>query len=311
MLTNSTLLTQYQESIAQHYSNSTVLAYVKDLKFFNDYLKEYPILNLTTEQLERYLAHLSTLTKKNGDKLFKESSLNRQRAALVSFYNVAIEKGWTKQNPASALKSIPKSEEKKAQEIEYLTKDESTRLLNHIKFFESGETMAVLRDYFMIRLVLNTGLSIRELKTLTLHQLDFEKGTVTVGEGDEKRVIPIPELVRDDLKADYEAYLEERDNVVLKGSCRELVFITGRGGSLTTQLANAALFKYSSNARLPKRVNNSMLRHTYAYNLIQAGVNIETVSKLLGHASPYFTEELYKQWIEAKQNSTFLDEIAI
>ena len=306
MRTNSSLLSEFEKSVSQHYSNSTVVAYTKDLAHFNEYLKEFPLLKLTTEQIERYFTHLSSLKKKNGDRLFKDSSLNRQRAALVTFYNVAVEKGWTNHNPATAVKSIQGVRQAK-QEVEFLTKEEATALLNHIKYFEAGDAFVILRDYFMIRLALNTGLSVGELKELTMNQLDFEKGVVTVGKGDEQREIPLPRS----LEQDYKDYLEEREKIVLKGSCRDLVFVTNRGGALTTQLTNAALFKYSSNARLSKRVNNSMLRHTYAYNLIQAKVDIETISKLLGHASVYFTEEMYHRIIEAKQKTTFVDEIMI
>jgi len=47
-------------------------------------------------------------------------------------------------------------------------------------------------------------------------------------------------------------------------------------------------------------------RHTYAIELLKAGVDIRTVSKALGHSSVTVTERFYSRWCSGQQNN--LDE---
>jgi integrase/recombinase XerD len=57
-------------------------------------------------------------------------------------------------------------------------------------------------------------------------------------------------------------------------------------------------------AKIVKGVSNMMshrLRDTFAVELLQAGVSIETVSILLGHSSIRITERHYNPWVKARQ----------
>jgi integrase len=43
-------------------------------------------------------------------------------------------------------------------------------------------------------------------------------------------------------------------------------------------------------------------RHTYAIELLKAGVDIRTVSKALGHSSIQVTERYYSKWCKGQQD---------
>jgi integrase/recombinase XerD len=45
-----------------------------------------------------------------------------------------------------------------------------------------------------------------------------------------------------------------------------------------------------------------MLRDTFAVEMLLAGVPIDQVSMLLGHASVKITEKLYSPWVKARQD---------
>jgi integrase len=49
------------------------------------------------------------------------------------------------------------------------------------------------------------------------------------------------------------------------------------------------------------------LRHTFAVNLLQAGVSIESVTVLLGHRSIRITERHYGAWVQYRQDKLAAD----
>jgi integrase/recombinase XerD len=51
------------------------------------------------------------------------------------------------------------------------------------------------------------------------------------------------------------------------------------------------------------------LRDTFAVNLLQRGVPLEDVSKLLGHESIKTTEKFYAKWVKARQDR--LDDLVV
>lgn len=316
-ISNSELLNQFKSQLAENYSKSSVLAYSKDLTHFMDYLKEASCIEQNTEEIEAFLTHNATLLKPDGSRLFKESSLKRQRASLVSFYNYLMDRGLVEENPASAIRFELKEE---TTAVDYLTKEEAITFLNYIQYFNANESEFLkARDYFLVRLMLNTGLRIQEAKKMETSWFNFETCELTIyDKNNQPRIVPFTA----DLKADYERYMALREEVVIKKvAYANRVFLTYRGGLISTQIANAMLDRHAKQSRFPKIMNNSILRHTFAYNLIQA-TNLPTEKKarekavkqlayLLGHESHYFTLKVYDSFFALKEQQSVTDLIAI
>ena len=87
-----------------------------------------------------------------------------------------------------------------AKEIEYtlLTRDEIDALLE----YRPGGAKLGARNRAIITILLQSGLRNSELRALTLSDLDFERGTITVrhGKGDKSRLAPFPALSREAVK---------------------------------------------------------------------------------------------------------------
>jgi len=65
------------------------------------------------------------------------------------------------------------------------------------------------------------------------------------------------------------------------------------------QRALSTLFE---SAKVP-RAYPHLFRHTFATDLLEKGVSLQTVSVLLGHSSTKITERRYSHWIKARQEN--------
>ena len=69
-------------------------------------------------------------------------------------------------------------------------------------------------------------------------------------------------------------------------------------------MVNATLNAFSRHHNLP-HINPHAFRHTAASIMIASGVDVVTVSKMLGHANPSMTTDTYSHIIEdAKRRAT-------
>lgn len=134
-------------------------------------------------------------------------------------------------------------------------------------------------------LLITTGLRVAELVTLRVADVDVANRTVHVmGKGGRERVVY---LTNDWIARLTTAYLATRESLDVDHDC--LFFNVARRplstSSMRTRLANAA-----TSAGLQRRVTPHMLRHSAATQLIESGVDIRFVQRLLGHASLATTE---------------------
>ena len=125
-----------------------------------------------------------------------------------------------------------------------------------------------------------TGIRVSELCSLRLQNVDVLKGEIRVmGKGSRERIIYLPDSALRDQVASH---------VVELGTAVDLqtpLFSNQRGRSLTPQCLRLRLHKLARKRALTKVVTPHMLRHTAATLLLEAGIDIRFVQRLLGHAS--------------------------
>jgi integrase/recombinase XerD len=140
-------------------------------------------------------------------------------------------------------------------------------------------------DLVVFALLLATGLRISELVGATTHDLDLESGSLRVlGKGRCERQVFLTDewlcgLVR--------AYLDLR---VEQEVTHDLILVNRQGDPLSATAARARLVRAGEQTGLPRRLTPHMLRHSAATQLVESGVDIRFVQRLLGHASLSTTE---------------------
>ncbi|HEX8205704.1 MAG TPA: tyrosine-type recombinase/integrase [Solirubrobacteraceae bacterium] len=136
-----------------------------------------------------------------------------------------------------------------------------------------------------VTLMVTTGVRVHEVVGIRCADIDFPSRSLRiVGKGRRERNVF---LTNDWVNALTRAYLDTR--AALRVAHPHLLF-NARLAPLTTAAMRARLAAAGRAAGLRAAVTPHMLRHTAATQLIEAGVDIRYIQRLLGHASLSTTE---------------------
>ena len=153
-----------------------------------------------------------------------------------------------------------------------LTREEVAR------FFGSFRTS---RDLGIVSLMLFCGLRSREVLSLRLGDVNILQEQVHVrGKGDKDRVIPLAPYVRSALSAYVETERPAVDHDVLFVILKR----PNRGRPMTTT-ALRELFRYHRKRSGIAAANPHRFRHTFAVDMVRAGMPVPTLMRLMGHTN--------------------------
>lgn len=220
-----------------------------------------------------------TAKKINTNKPKAHATINRDIGRLKSALSKAVEWEIIDKNPLAKLKALKIDI---LSVTRYLSEDEEQRL--RIELFSRNKKLLVKQndnvntfgDYLMpmVLISINTGLRQGELFDLTWTDLDFNNATLTVrghqSKSGKTRHIPL----------NYEAL-----NSLLewkKQSKQTKLVFEGKNGQRFTSIK-----KSWQNLLKKAHINNFRwhdLRHDFASKLTMAGVDLNTIRELLGHA---------------------------
>lgn len=162
-----------------------------------------------------------------------------------------------------------------------LSKQEVWRMLTHAP---------LLKHRVLIGLLYGCGLRCMEVRGIRLRDLDFDRRVLQVvqGKGGKDRLVPLSEhLVRG-----LQTYIAaEKPTDYLFGGRPD-----GRGGGdfdsrYSQKGVQWAVKETARRAGIRKAVSVHTLRHTFATHLLEDGMDILTLQKLLGHAAIETTME--------------------
>jgi integrase len=178
------------------------------------------------------------------------------------------------------------------------------RYLTHEEYDTLRSALPTTDDQLVADLLVNTGLRWGELAGLHWRRVDLERGLLRVVETFDEpngamKAYPKGKRVRDvPLTPDLVTRLAERERG--KGPCPiehkvgrcpgSLVLTTDEGGALRNSNWSYRVWTPSVELSHVGHVRIHDLRHTYASWLLQDGISLADVGRLLGHVSPQTTQ---------------------
>jgi site-specific recombinase XerD len=135
------------------------------------------------------------------------------------------------------------------------------------------------RDKAMILVLLRTGMRICELLTTKIQDINLRKRKILIFESAKNRIGRVVYLSED-------ACVALRKWMKIRNQKTDYLFYGHRGQPLSYEAARSVFKKYTGKAGLyHKGYTLHCLRHTFASELLSAGMPLESLQCLMGHSS--------------------------
>jgi site-specific recombinase XerD len=214
------------------------------------------------EEIER--VDLEGFIEHEQDRGIRISTVRTRLACIIAFLHFLMEQDVI---PGSVLK----------RSIKLKLPDVLPRAMNPADVRKLLSVIDAIRDRALILLLLRTGMRIGEALGLRLNDLDIRDRKVHLFEGEKNSMGRVVYLSDDALFA-IKLWLRRRDKN------KEFVFYGRGNGHLCYSTGRSRFVNYLKKAGLEqKSYTVHCLRHTFASELLNAGMRLECLQQLLGH----------------------------
>ena len=263
--------------VVRNLAAKTIRLYEADLLDFRRFAGAIPIRAADRDVVHGYVRSLF-------DRKLAVATIRRRVSALRAFFTW-IEEEDHAPNPFRRIRFrlqqprlLPRS----------LTAVETRRLLDAARVTaerNGGRSFDAAQMHFAVVAMFTTGMRLGELLSVQRDDVDAHTGAIKVfGKGSRERYVY---MVGPEALGVLHAYLARRRTV---RTASERLLVTTDGGVFNAAMLRRRLRTLGRRAGIHRRLTPHMLRHTSATQLLEAGVDIRLVQRLLGHASIASTE---------------------
>ncbi len=254
-------------------AEGTLKQYYREMRLLLAFLN-CPIDEVTTTGIKIYLS-----TMKESRHL-QNSTVETMRSYISAVFTWVANENFILKNPCASIAPI-KIEQK-------IRKSFSEEEMKAIKEACKDNT----RDLALVNFLYSTGCRISEAASVKINDIDFDnKKLIVLGKGNKQRVVYLTKEACDTLTD----YIAERDDN------NDALFLSFRGKPLTPSSFRDILHRIEDKSGV-ENIHPHRFRRTLATDLLNKGMAIQDVSKILGHANVSVTQRYYYHLDEKVEN---------
>ena len=279
-----------QEFLVQFLSEDTKTAYIKDLKFFFDFLRSGNVLISHPSEIQSY--HFQLYRDHLIEKGLASATINRRLVCIRSFIKWAVASRLMDHNPLDTIK-LPKVQTESPTVA--FDDEEVVRMINAPDIqTHKGRTHRLI-----MVLLFNLGLRRSELVNIKLFQLFQDRGHMVLrihGKGDKVRLVPLNQYVQEEIQ-DYLNHLRSK-GVDLGGE--DYLLQTELSSKNDKPMDGSTIYRvierYAKSLGINKAVSPHSCRATVISHLLDTQNSaIRDVASFAGHANITTTERYDKR----------------
>ena len=275
------LLTDLLEEFAFHceareLSDKTIAGYKLQCGYLFRYLLETRDVTNLDQMKPICIKEFMVMMKDKGR---KPAYINDLLKAFKCLFKYAFEEGYTEELITQKIKNVKQPKVL----IRSFTPKEVKRMVDYY----SGHDYLSIRNKVMIMTFFDTGIRLNELITLRIDQVK-EGYMLIYGKGNKERIVPKSPMLAKWLFKYYavrERYFEYK-------SVPDYVFLSRNGKILTPEGISVVLKEAGRNVDIDPsiRVSAHTCRHTFAHLQLKNGLDLYSLSRLMGHESISITQ---------------------
>ena len=254
-------------------TDDTIQTYKVNIKYLMKYLDEnkIPLSDISTSTIKEYEFYLIQQGNRNT------TSINTLLRNIKVFLSWTYENGYTDEISVRYLKV-------KQEPKEIYSDDDIKTLLRKPKISECSYTE--YRTYVIINVLISTGIRRSSLLNIKLEDIQWNKQLIKLSHTKNKQVHYVS--MNNHLVKILKEWLKYR-----VGDNDSYLFTTQTGDKLKAITITSSISTYNRSRGVHTTSVHSF-RHYYAMKLVSSGVDIYTVSKLLGHSNISITQNYLK-----------------
>lgn len=259
----------------RNYSPRTIDSYGEDLHEFERYFRNLDChLSWETVDADVIRDWMGSMMDRGNT----ARSVNRRLSALRSLFRFALSHGLVNKDPAHLITG-PKADKP----LPYFLREKDMDRLLEPQMWTDSYIDVLARTLIIV--FYETGVRLSELTGLDDDDVNFVNSNIKVtGKRNKQRIIPFGKELADALHD----YMDRRDREITR--LTDGLFLDKKGKRISNvkvrQLVEVNLAKVTT----MKKRSPHVLRHTFATAMLNHNAELESVSKLLGHASIATTE---------------------
>ena len=273
----------------------------------------YPLLgkfNMSQITFDDIQFMVNELKKQN----LSYSTIKKAYEAINGCFKYAIIKGDINKNPCIGV-VLPKNLKHQDGDIKFYTEEQIKLLLKQSTIKYSNGRYKYRLGYG-IQFLLYTGLRIGEALALTWQDIDFQNKTVRVNKNlkqvknrDKNNQCKYKIIIQDSTKTNSGSRIVPLNNKSIEALNHikkftgqyKYVFSTETGNNVSGRTYDTMFRKIQENCGFKEVYGVHALRHTFASLLFKKGIDVKTVSEILGHKDISVTYNTYIHLIQEQK----------